>query len=135
MYYGKYIQAGNNANAGYLPEDTDKHLRDGLRQPVPQFGDRPWWRRRVCWYSDVPEGDSIAESHPNLQGLFIATGGSGQRVLLYIYYEEMILTAATVPSGLRLSWAGTLLIALRTRRRRNCIGGGGSECLMGRARF
>ncbi|BCS26303.1 uncharacterized protein APUU_51014A [Aspergillus puulaauensis] len=77
MYYGKYIQAGNNANAGYLPEDADKHLRDGLRQPVPQFGDRPWRRRRVCWDSDVPEGDSIAESHPNLQGLFIATGGSG----------------------------------------------------------
>ncbi|OJJ63948.1 hypothetical protein ASPSYDRAFT_140286 [Aspergillus sydowii CBS 593.65] len=69
--------AGNNADAGYLPEDADKHLRGGLRQLVPQFGDRPWWKRRMCWYSDTPEGDFIADSHPELQGLFIATGGSG----------------------------------------------------------
>ncbi|KJK61699.1 FAD dependent oxidoreductase [Aspergillus parasiticus SU-1] len=33
--------AGNNAKAGYLPEDADRHLRDGLKQLVPQFRDRP----------------------------------------------------------------------------------------------
>ncbi|KAE8323553.1 FAD dependent oxidoreductase-domain-containing protein [Aspergillus sergii] len=68
--------AENNAEAGYLPEDADRHLRDSLKQLVPQFGDRPWWRRRMCWYSDTPDGDFIAYFHPDLQGLFIATGGS-----------------------------------------------------------
>ncbi|KAM0426094.1 hypothetical protein ACHAPT_008725 [Fusarium lateritium] len=69
--------AGNNADAGYLPDDADEHLRAGLAQLVPRFGSRPWLRRRMCWYSDTPNGDFIADHHPEIDGLFVATGGSG----------------------------------------------------------
>ncbi|KAE8314553.1 hypothetical protein BDV41DRAFT_563665 [Aspergillus transmontanensis] len=41
------------------------------------FGDRPWWRGPMCWYSDTPYGDYMAGFHPGVQVLFIATGDSG----------------------------------------------------------
>lgn len=68
---------GNNASSGFLPQDADEALRKGLRQFFPAFADRPWSRRRLCWYTDTPEGDFVVDHHYQLQGLFLATGGSG----------------------------------------------------------
>lgn len=68
----------NNARHSYMPEDAQEGLRDGLRDLVPEFADRPWSRLRLCWYSDTPEGDFIVDGHPQIPGLFLATGGSGQ---------------------------------------------------------
>ncbi|KAH6662673.1 FAD dependent oxidoreductase [Plectosphaerella plurivora] len=67
----------SNATSGYLPDDADAALRDGLRQLLPDFAERPWVNRRLCWYSDTPEGDFIIDRHPNVEGLFLATGGAG----------------------------------------------------------
>lgn len=64
-----------------MPEDAQEGLRDGLRDLVPEFAERPWSRLRLCWYSDTPEGDFIVDKHPQIPGLFIATGGSGQYVI------------------------------------------------------
>jgi sarcosine oxidase/L-pipecolate oxidase len=69
---------GNNAHSGYLPQDADEALREGLRQFFPAFADRPWSKRRLCWYMDTPKGDFIVDHHPQVKGLFVATGGSGQ---------------------------------------------------------
>lgn len=68
----------NNARNSYMPEDAQEGLRDGLRAMVPEFAERPWSRLRLCWYSDTPEGDFIVDSHPQVSGVFMATGGSGQ---------------------------------------------------------
>lgn len=68
----------NNAENAYLPEDADAALREGLRQLVPQFANHPWMTRRLCWYSDTPEGDFVIDHHPEIDGLFLATGGAGQ---------------------------------------------------------
>lgn len=68
----------SNAETGYLPDDADRDLRDGLRRFCPNFAERPWSFRRLCWYTDTPKGDFIIDNHPNLQGLFVATGGAGQ---------------------------------------------------------
>ncbi|KAJ5825682.1 FAD dependent oxidoreductase [Penicillium riverlandense] len=67
----------SNAESGYLPDDAEESLRQGLRQFFPQFSDRPWINRRLCWYTDTPKGDFIIDYHPTLQGLFVATGGAG----------------------------------------------------------
>ncbi|KAJ3543506.1 hypothetical protein NM208_g2130 [Fusarium decemcellulare] len=67
----------NNAASGYLPNDADDGLREGLRRLLPKFGDHPWSRRRLCWYSDTPKGDFIVDHHPLADGLFVATGGAG----------------------------------------------------------
>lgn len=70
--------AGSNAATGYLPDDADESLREGLRQFFPKLADRPWMNRRLCWYTDTPNGDFIIDHHPDYQGLFMATGGAGQ---------------------------------------------------------
>ncbi|KAF5005370.1 hypothetical protein FDECE_8182 [Fusarium decemcellulare] len=67
----------NNAASGYLPDDADDGLREGLRRLLPKFGDHPWSKRRLCWYSDTPKGDFIIDHHPLADGLFVATGGAG----------------------------------------------------------
>lgn len=67
-----------NSVSGYLPDDADASLREGLEQLVPEFAAHPWSWRRLCWYSDTPDGDFIVEWHPDLEGLFMATGGAGQ---------------------------------------------------------
>ncbi|ODM19418.1 hypothetical protein SI65_04402 [Aspergillus cristatus] len=67
----------NNADRSFLPDEADKALRDGLRQLLPEFLDHPWSNRRLCWYTDTPEGDFVVDYHPMLEGLFIAIGGAG----------------------------------------------------------
>lgn len=68
----------NNALPSYVPQDADEALRHGLRQLVPGVAERPWLRRRLCWYAETPTGDFIVDNHDSIDGLFIATGGSGQ---------------------------------------------------------
>ncbi|KAK5047021.1 hypothetical protein LTR84_006963 [Exophiala bonariae] len=67
----------NNAASTFLPEDADQYLRSGLRQLIPSLADRPWVKGRLCWYTETPTGDFIADYHHSVNGLFIATGGSG----------------------------------------------------------
>lgn len=69
---------GRNDNSGFIPEDADQSLRQGLRLFFPKLGDRPWVKKRLCWYTDTPEGDFVADHHPRVPGLFLATGGAGQ---------------------------------------------------------
>ncbi|KAH6880669.1 FAD dependent oxidoreductase [Thelonectria olida] len=68
---------GNNAASGYLPEDAVNGLREGVSSFFPEFGNRPWAKLRMCWYTDTPNGDFMVDYHPTVDGLFLATGGSG----------------------------------------------------------
>lgn len=69
---------GSNEVSHFLPEDAEKALREGVRHFFPSIADRPWMRRRLCWYLNTPAGDFVVDDHPRFQGLFVATGGSGQ---------------------------------------------------------
>ncbi|KAM0323763.1 hypothetical protein ACHAQA_008700 [Verticillium albo-atrum] len=67
----------SGATSSFLPEEADVALREGLAQLIPEFGKHPWSQRRLCWYTDTPEGDFIVDRHPSVEGLFLATGGAG----------------------------------------------------------
>jgi len=68
----------NNAASQFIPESADAAFRQGLEQILPRFAKKPWIQRRLCWYTDTPEGNFVVDHHPSIKGLFIATGGAGQ---------------------------------------------------------
>lgn len=68
----------NGSNNSFIPADADSALRHGLRQILPELADHAWSRTRLCWYTDTPKGDFLIDNHPQVEGLFLATGGSGQ---------------------------------------------------------
>ncbi|KAH8647739.1 FAD dependent oxidoreductase [Xylariales sp. PMI_506] len=95
-----------NVSASFLPHDADAALREGLAQLVPEFADRPWLNRRLCWYSDTALGDFIVDHHPTMDGLFVATGGSGHGFkflpVLGQYIADCFENIA--PQDLRIKW-------------------------------
>ncbi|KAK0707468.1 FAD dependent oxidoreductase [Lasiosphaeris hirsuta] len=62
-----------------IPKEGADELRQALRDMVSLEGiaERPFSRTRLCWYMDTPTADFLVDYHPDFQGLFIATGGSG----------------------------------------------------------
>ncbi|PUU78718.1 FAD dependent oxidoreductase [Tuber borchii] len=60
-----------------IPREGEDALRHTVKQIVPEFSGRPFEKTRVCWYSDTPDGDFLVTWHPEHEGLFIASGGSG----------------------------------------------------------
>lgn len=69
---------GSGAASSYLPDDAEAALREGLCELIPEFANHAWMSRRLCWYTDTPEGDFVIDAHPDTKGLFLATGGAGQ---------------------------------------------------------
>jgi sarcosine oxidase/L-pipecolate oxidase len=51
--------------------------RAALKEMVPWLAERPFSNSRICWYTDTPDGDFLITYHPEFDGLFLATGGSG----------------------------------------------------------
>lgn len=64
--------------SNFVPPDGEIRLREGLRELLPELGDRPFDRAAICSYTDTPSGDFILDFHPDYKNLFIAGGGSGQ---------------------------------------------------------
>lgn len=122
---------GNNAEASFLPEDADQGLRDGLRQLLPAFANSPWMDRRLCWYSDTPEGHFVVDYHPQADGLFVATGGAGQYVLCPVLTIVSFFANpwnTTAPSSSCPFWGGTSPTASRTRLLQRFAKSGGFAC-------
>ncbi|KAH8655439.1 putative fructosyl amino acid oxidase [Xylariales sp. PMI_506] len=116
----------NNASSGYLPDDADEGLREGLRQFFPQLANRPWARRRLCWYTDTPKGDFVVDYHPKMDGLFVATGGSGHGFkflpIIGKYLADCFENKA--PDALRQKWKLTITEQSTQKRGRSMVGDG-----------
>lgn len=63
--------------AAAVPPEAIKEFRDFLRGTYPAVADRPFTSTRICWYLDTASSDFIIDWHPEYEGLFVATGGSG----------------------------------------------------------
>lgn len=62
---------------GTNPAEGADACRAALRDIIPSLASRPFSQTRICWYTDTPSGDFIVTHHPEFEGLFLATGGSG----------------------------------------------------------
>ncbi|KZL64393.1 FAD dependent oxidoreductase [Colletotrichum tofieldiae] len=96
----------DNSLSDFLPLDADEALRDGLRQFFPAFADRPWLRRRLCWYTETPTSDFVVDHHPYVDGLFFATGGSGHAFKFLPVIGKYVADCfeGTAPETLRQQW-------------------------------
>ncbi len=61
----------------WVPEEGERACRQALREMIPELGERPFVKSKICWYTDTPDGDFLICHHPRYEGLFLATGGSG----------------------------------------------------------
>lgn len=63
-----------------------------LQSIYPEFGGLPLLTTRLCWYTDTPDENWIIDEHPDVSGLFLATGGSGHafKVCFYIFLDELL---------------------------------------------
>lgn len=73
-----------------IPPEGDQVCRQALRELLPQMGDRPFVRTRICWYCDTSSGDFLIDHHPQYSSLVVATGGSGHGFKFFPVIGEKI---------------------------------------------
>jgi sarcosine oxidase/L-pipecolate oxidase len=91
----------------WVPREAEEDCRAGLREMIPSLADRPFTKSRICWYSDTPRGDFLITYHPELEGLFLATGGSGHgyKFLPVIGDEIVKCISGQCPAEFKEKWA------------------------------
>lgn len=91
----------------WVPREGEEDCRAALREMIPSLGDRPFTKSRICWYSDTPRGDFLITYHPELDGLFLATGGSGHgyKFLPVIGDQIMNCIGGECPAEFKQKWA------------------------------
>ncbi|CAI7655707.1 unnamed protein product [Penicillium glandicola] len=92
-----------------VPFEGQDAFRVALRQLLPRFAEREFVDTRVCWYTDTPTGDFIVSYHPDHEGLFLATGGSGHGFKFFPVIGDKIVDAleGTLDSELSKMWTWT----------------------------
>lgn len=70
-----------------------RSCRQALKELIPWLRDRQFDRTRLCWYTDTPTADFIIDFHPDMAGLFVATGGSGHAFKFLPVLGERIVDA------------------------------------------
>ncbi|KAK2045516.1 FAD dependent oxidoreductase [Colletotrichum somersetense] len=110
---------GSNAASGFLPRDADEALREGVKLFFPEFAEREFTGRRLCFYTDTPEGDFVVDYHPDVEGLFFATGGAGHafKFLPVIGSHVADCFERKAPTALREKWRMRRAVAGETTLR------------------
>ncbi len=68
---------GDPEDPGAVPSGWEERARDFLAESLPGLADAPLAGGRVCFYCDARDGDFWLTRHPAVQGLVVASGGSG----------------------------------------------------------
>jgi sarcosine oxidase / L-pipecolate oxidase len=59
-----------------IPREAEEHLRRGMRASIPSLAEREMFDTRVCWCVDTPDLHFLISSHPEIMGVYLATGGN-----------------------------------------------------------
>jgi len=79
--------------SGAIPGEGSDACRAALGEMIPSLAARPFSKTRICWYTDTPSGDFIVTYHPDFEGLFLATGGSGHAFKFLPVIGEKVVDA------------------------------------------
>ncbi|OAA67950.1 FAD dependent oxidoreductase [Niveomyces insectorum RCEF 264] len=106
-----------------IPAEGAADLRRGLRAMVPLAGlaDRPFLRTRLCWYTDTPTADFLVDYHPDVGGLFVATGGSGHAFKFLPVLGDAVVACVLGerPAAFGTKWAWAAAAARRQQQQQD----------------
>ncbi len=80
------VKIGNHGSGYQVPPDAPRVLpneddavrcREFLSHSLPELADAPLARSKMCVYTDSWDGNPLISRHPEVDGLTVATGGSG----------------------------------------------------------
>ncbi|CEI40036.1 unnamed protein product [Fusarium venenatum] len=60
-----------------IPLESERRMRDFLRDTMPQLADRPLVHARICWCADTYDRNFLITYHPRHPSLVIASGDCG----------------------------------------------------------
>ncbi|KAJ4213261.1 hypothetical protein NW759_011103 [Fusarium solani] len=82
---------GSISESAFLPEDDEKQLRQLLRHALPQFADRPFVRKSLCWFADTADSDFIIDYVPNTRSSVVfLSGDSGHGFKMFPIFGEWV---------------------------------------------
>ncbi|KAJ4127980.1 hypothetical protein NW768_008263 [Fusarium equiseti] len=77
--------------SAFLPEDDDKQLRELVRQTLPQFADRPFVKKTLCWFADTVGSDFIIDYVPDTSSsVLFLSGDSGHGFKFFPIFGEWV---------------------------------------------
>jgi sarcosine oxidase/L-pipecolate oxidase len=91
----------------WVPAEGERDCRKALREMIPSLGERPFTKSKICWYTDTPNGDFLITYHPDYEGLFLATGGSGHGYKFLPVIGDKIVDCieGNCPAAFQEKWA------------------------------
>lgn len=61
-----------------IPLEAEDAIRNLFKATLPQFSDREFVKKKICWCTDTPDRFFLIDEHPDYNGsLILATGDSG----------------------------------------------------------
>lgn len=77
--------------SAFLPEADDKQLRELVRQTLPQFADRPFVKKTLCWFADTVGSDFIIDYVPDTSSsVLFLSGDSGHGFKFFPIFGEWV---------------------------------------------
>ncbi|KAF9770765.1 hypothetical protein IL306_011635 [Fusarium sp. DS 682] len=77
--------------SAFLPEGDEKRLRELVRQTLPQFSDRPFVKKTLCWFADTADSDFIIDYVPNTSStVLLLSGDSGHGFKFFPIFGEFV---------------------------------------------
>ncbi|KAF4997459.1 hypothetical protein FGRMN_3823 [Fusarium graminum] len=78
-------------DSAFLPESDNKQLRELVRQTLPQFVDRPFVKKTLCWFADTVNSDFIIDYVPNTSSsVLLLSGDSGHGFKMFPVFGEWV---------------------------------------------
>ncbi|CAK39420.1 hypothetical protein ASPNIDRAFT_180802 [Aspergillus niger ATCC 1015] len=73
-----YPPATLQESEGVLPAEDEKRMRRLLKESLPQFADRPFVEKKLCWFADTSDSEFIIDFVPETEGsVVLCSGDSG----------------------------------------------------------
>ncbi|ORY84108.1 FAD dependent oxidoreductase [Leucosporidium creatinivorum] len=101
------VEEREEKGLAWIPRASLDALRHSLGLQYPELAALPFTFTRMCWYSDVVDGDWIIDYHPQYPSLLYASGGAGHAFKFLPIIGELIHARLenTLPENLKQKWS------------------------------